>query len=115
MDSNTNFEKENQDYFLVEDELLNRIINSFKIPEKYEIFDMMKADYNNYNKRRGIEFIKENGRIKFNDPYINLLLEREVENIVTPLEEWNQRGFVNNNPPVDAEKNPDITYLTAES
>ena len=52
MDSNTNVEKENQEYFIVEDDILNSIINSFKIPEKYEIFDMMKADYNNYNKRR---------------------------------------------------------------
>ena len=110
MDSDKKDSNENNDYFIVEDDILNDIINSFKIPEKYDPFDFSKVDYNNYNKNRGIEFIKENGKIRLNDPLINLILEKEAENILTPLEEWQQRGFVNNNE--NATKKIEVTYRT---
>ena len=110
MDSYTKDSNESKDYLIVDDDVLNDIINSFKIPERCDPFDFSKVDYNNHNKNRGIEFIKENGRIRLNDPYINLVLEKATENILTPLEEWEQRGFVNNNE--NAKKKIEVTYRT---
>ena len=110
MDSYIKDSNESEDYFIVNDVVLNDIINSFKVKEKYDPFDFSKVDYNNHNKNRGIEFIKEKGRIKLNDPLINLVLEKEAENILTPLEEWQQRGFVNNNE--NAKKKIEVTYRT---
>jgi hypothetical protein len=42
MDSDNKDSNENNDYFIVEDDILNDIINSFKIPEKYDPFDFSK-------------------------------------------------------------------------
>ena len=110
MDSYTKDSNENKDYLVVDDDVLNDIIKSFKIPERCDPFDFSKVDYNNHNKNRGIEFIKENGRIRLNDPYINLVLEKATEDICSPLEEWEKRGFVNNNE--NAKKKIEVTYRT---
>jgi hypothetical protein len=43
-----------------------------------------------------------------NDPLINILIEESAKNIVTPLEEWNNRKLVNNN----IQDKKDISYYT---
>ncbi len=42
------------------------------------------------------------------DPLINILIEESAKTIVTPLEEWNNRNFINNN----IQDKKDISYIT---
>lgn len=65
---------------------------------KYSIINLKDFDINNYYKNKGIDHIKDNMKItKIDDPVIDLILEEEAKKIMTPLEEWNIRGFINNN------------------
>ena len=54
-----------------------------------------KLMYNDYYINQGIDYIKRNE--KLNDPLMNLVFEKEAENITTPLNDWKKRGFDNNN------------------
>ena len=77
-------------------DILNDIINQFSNNEKE--FDYILFDYNNYYKNEGINHIKKNLKTNIDDPLIDLILEKEAENIKQPLDEWLDRGFINNNP-----------------
>lgn len=68
-----------------------------KLKELDEDFgeDLSKISYNDYFKHQGINYIKRD--VKLNDPLMNLIFEKEAENIKTPLDEWNDKNFINNN------------------
>jgi hypothetical protein len=68
-----------------------------KLKELDEDFgeDLSKISYNDYFKHQGINYIKRN--VKLNDPLMDLIFEKEAENIKTPLDEWNDKSFINNN------------------
>ena len=57
--------------------------------------DLSKISYNDYYIKQGVDYIKRD--VKLNDPLMNLIFEKEAENIKTPLEEWNEKSFINNN------------------
>ena len=105
-------EKQDIKFVLEDDELLQSITNQFKQKEqKEEInnnFDFSKVDYNNYHKNNGIQYIKSKMKSGLDDPLINILIEESAKNIVTPLEEWNNRNFINNN----IQDKKDISYIT---
>ena len=96
-------EKSDITYDMVSEEMENfiiqDIINQFKPiehdtnEEKGE--DISKIAYNNYYINQGVDFVKR--KSKLNDPLLNLIFEKEAENITTPLDEWNMRDFKNNN------------------
>jgi hypothetical protein len=64
--------------------------------EKTIIINLEDFDINNYYKNQGIEYIKQKHHLK-DDPIIDLVLEEEAKQIMTPLEEWIAKGFKNNN------------------
>ena len=102
-------EKENIKFVLEDNELLQSITNQFKQKEEQNNnFDFSKVDYNNYYKNNGIQHIKSKMKSGLNDPLINILIEESAKNIVTPLEEWNNRKLVNNN----IQNKKDISYIT---
>ena len=96
-------EKSDITYDMVSEEMENfiiqEIINQFKPiehdtnEEKGE--DISKISYNNYYINQGVDYIKRN--VKLNDPLLNLIFEKEADNLKTPLDEWNMRDFKNNN------------------
>ena len=96
-------EKSDITYDMVSEEMENfiiqEIINQFKPiehdtnEEKGE--DISKISYNNYYINQGVDYIKRN--VKLNDPLMNLIFEKEADNLKTPLDEWNMRDFKNNN------------------
>ncbi len=57
--------------------------------------DISKISYNDYYINQGVDYIKRN--VKLDDPLMNLIFEKEAENITTPLNEWELRDFKNNN------------------
>ena len=57
--------------------------------------DISKISYNDYYINQGVDYVKRN--VKLNDPLMNLIFEKEAENITTPLDEWQFRDFQNNN------------------
>ena len=57
--------------------------------------DISKISYNDYYINQGVDYVKRN--VKLNDPLMNLIFEKEAENITTPLDEWELRDFKNNN------------------
>ena len=57
--------------------------------------DISRISYNDYYINQGVDYIKRN--VKLNDPLMNLIFEKEAENITTPLDEWQFRDFQNNN------------------
>ena len=57
--------------------------------------DISKISYNDYYINQGVDYVKRN--VKLNDPLMNLIFEKEAENITTPLHEWQLRDFQNNN------------------
>ena len=102
-------EKENIKFVLEDDELLQSITNQFKQKEEpNNNFDFSKVDYNNYYKNNGIQHIKSKMKSGLNDPLINILIEESAKNIVSPLEEWNNRNLINNN----IQDKKDISYYT---
>ena len=83
----------------MENLIIHDIINQF-IPfsngvdeEKGE--DISKISYNDYYINKGVDYVKRN--VKLNDPLMNLIFEKEAENVTTPLDEWELRDFKNNN------------------
>ena len=83
----------------MENLIIHDIINQF-IPysngvdeEKSE--DISKIFYNDYYINQGVDYVKRN--VKLNDPLMNLIFEKQAENITTPLNEWELRDFKNNN------------------
>ena len=105
-------ENQNFTYVLEDEEFLQSITNQFKPKEQKEQlkddFDFSKVDYNNYYVNNGIQHIKSKMKSNLNDPLINILIEESAKNIVTPLEEWNNRKLVNNN----IQDKKDISYIT---
>ena len=57
--------------------------------------DISKISYNDYYINQGVDYIKRN--VKLDDPLMNLIFEKEAENLKTPLDEWELRDFKNNN------------------
>ena len=57
--------------------------------------DISKISYNDYYINQGVDYIKRN--VKLNDPLMNLIFEKEAENLKTPLDEWELKDFKNNN------------------
>ena len=82
----------------MENFIIHDIINQFKPfsngadEEKSE--DISKISYNDYYINQGVDYVKRN--VKLNDPLMNLIFEKEAENITTPLDEWELRDFKNN-------------------
>ena len=79
--------------------IINDIINQFK-PINYETEetkgeDISKISYNDYYINQGVDYIKRN--VKLDDPLMNLIFEKEAENLKTPLDEWQLKDFKNNN------------------
>ncbi len=111
-------DNQNFTYVLEDEEFFKSITDQFKPKEpneekeyKKDNFDFSKVDYNNYYKNNGVEYIKSKMKNGLNDPLMNILIEESAKNIVTPLEEWNKRNFVNNN--VNEKKEVSYyTYLT---
>ena len=108
-------EKQNIKFVLEDDVLLQSITNQFKSKEQIEVkeqiddnIDFSKVDYNNYYINNGIQHIKSKMKSGLDDPIINILIEESAKNIVTPLEEWNNRNFINNN----IQDKKDISYIT---
>lgn len=96
--------------FITDDLFLNSLITQLITkPEEKEMinFDFSKVNYNDFYKDNAEEIIKRKLNIKLNDPYINLIVQKQIQEIEfkTPLEDWKSRNFINNN------KNEDITYL----
>ena len=101
--------------FITDDLFLNSLIAQLTTkPEAKEMnnFDFSKVNYNNMFQQNAEEIIKRKLNIKLNDPYINLIVQKQIEEIEfkTPLEDWKSRNFINNN---NNEKSneKDITYL----
>ena len=61
----------------------------------FVVEDISKISYNDYYIKKGVDYIKKD--VKLNDPLMNLIFEKEAENIKTPLDEWNNKEFINNN------------------
>ena len=83
----------------MENLIIHDIINQF-IPysngvEESKGEDISKISYNDYYINQGVDYVKRN--VKLNDPLMNLIFEKEAENITTPLDEWELRDFKNNN------------------
>jgi hypothetical protein len=64
---------------------------------KKVLLDFDALNFNNYYKDMGIEYIKASNKIYLDDPIIDLILQKEADKILTPLEDWNLRKFKNNN------------------
>ena len=83
----------------MENFIINDIISQFmpmKNDESNESKeDISKISYNDYYINQGVDYIKRN--IKLDDPWMNLIFEKEVENLKTPLNEWELKDFKNNN------------------
>ena len=83
----------------MENFIINDIISQFmpiKNDESNESKeDISKISYNDYYINQGVDYVKR--KTKLDDPLMNLIFEKESENITTPLDEWNMRDFKNNN------------------
>ena len=108
-------EKRDIKFIIEDDEFIQSITSQFKLKEGKEQkeqlkddFDFSKVDYNNYYVNNGIQHIRSKMKSGLNDPLINILIEESAKNIVTPLEEWNNRKLVNNN----IQDKKDISYYT---
>lgn len=85
----------------MENFIINDIISQF-MPMKNDANesneskeDISKISYNDYYINQGVDYIKRN--VKLNDPLMNLIFEKEAENLKTPLNEWELKDFKNNN------------------
>ena len=104
-------------FVIEDDDFINSITNQFKPKQQLkEDFDFSKVDYNNYYINNGVQHIKQRLKTNLDDPYINLIINDAAKSIVTPLEEWNRRKFVNNNIHNEQQKEQkpekDISYIT---
>ena len=83
----------------MENFIINDIISQFmpmKNDESNESKeDISKISYNDYYINQGVDYVKRN--VKLNDPLMNLIFEKEAENLKTPLDEWQLKNFKNNN------------------
>jgi len=64
-------------------------------------FDFEALNYNHYFIDNAEQIIKERLKITLNDPYINKFVEETAKQIKkedkTPLDDWKERQFINNN------------------
>jgi hypothetical protein len=105
----------NKDEFITDDLFLNSLIAQLTTkPDEKELnnFDFSKLNYNDFFKDNAEEIIKRKLNIKLNDPYINLIIQNQIEEIEfkTPLEDWKSINFTNNNNNENSNEK-DITYL----
>ena len=71
-------------------------INLNEKEKKIELEDSLY--YTDYYKHQGLNYIKKRGNITLDDPLIDMILELDVPNIKTPLEEYNIRNkFITKN------------------
>ena len=88
-------------------QLIDNIIDQFKISDEKQVDDvsddvsedLSKITYNDYYKFQGINYIKRN--IKFNHSFLDPVFEAMVQNIKTPLEEWEERFPKQNDKPAN--------------
>ena len=84
-------------------QLIDNIIDQFKISDEKQVDevsenvseDVSKITYNDYYKNEGINYIKRN--IKFNHSFLDPVFKAMAQNIKTPLEEWEERFFSDQN------------------
>jgi hypothetical protein len=89
---------------IIDDDFLNTLI--YELTTKPEDrpnplnFDLSKVNYNHYFTDNAEEIIKNRLNVNQNDPYINLVIDKQVEEIKeknkSNLEDWVDRGFINN-------------------
>ena len=103
----------------ITDEFLNTLIYELTTkpenrPQRVN-FNLSKVNYNHFFTDNAEEIIKNRLNINQNDPYINLVIDKQVEEIKeknkSNLEDWIDRGFINNTK--TDEKN--INYITYDS
>ena len=73
-------------------DIINDIINDL-IPKRHII---ALPEYNNYYQNQGTNHIKKRLKTDIDDSLFDLILEKEAENISTPLQEWYDKKFINN-------------------
>ena len=81
--------------FIIHDIISQFMPNKNETNEEKGEEDISKISYNDYYINQGVDYIKRN--VKLNDPLMNLIFEKEAENLKTPLDEWELRDFKNNN------------------
>lgn len=89
---------------IINDEFLNSLIYELttKIQDRpQQKIDFQGFNYNHYFTDNAENIIKERLNIKQNDPFINLVIDQQVKEIQeknnSNLDDWNERGFINNN------------------
>jgi hypothetical protein len=89
---------------IIHDDFLNSLIYELttKIEDRQNHkFDFEGLNYNHYFIDNAEQIIKERLKITLNDPYINKFVEETAKQIKkedkTPLDDWKERQFINNN------------------
>ena len=88
---------------IINDEFLNSLIYELTVKPQdrpQQKIDFQGLNYNHYFTDNAEQIIKERLNIKQNDPFINLVIEqvKEIqEKNNSNLDDWNERGFINNN------------------
>ena len=89
---------------IIDDDFLNSLIYELTVKpqdRKQSNIDLQGLNYNHYFTDNAEQIIKERLNIKQNDPFINLVIDQQVKEIQeknnSNLDDWNERGFINNN------------------
>ena len=89
---------------IINDDFLNSLIYELtvKIEDRpQQKFNFQGLNYNHYFTDNAEQIIKDRLRITLNDPYINKFVEETAKQIQetnkSNLDDWNERGFINNN------------------
>jgi hypothetical protein len=81
--------------FIIHDIISQFMPNKNETNEEKGEEDISKISCNDYYINQGVDYIKRN--VKLDDPLMNLIFEKEAENLKTPLDEWELKDFKNNN------------------
>ena len=89
---------------IINDDFLNSLIYELTVKpqdRKQPNIDFQGLNYNHYFTDNAEQIIKERLNIKQNDPFINLVINQQVKEIQeknnSNLDDWFERGFINNN------------------
>ena len=89
---------------MINDDFLNSLIYELTVKpqdRKQPNIDIQGLNYNHYFTDNAEQIIKDRLRITLNDPYINKFVEETAKQIQkedkTPLKDWEEREFINNN------------------
>lgn len=89
---------------MINDDFLNSLIYELTVKQEdrpQQKFNFQELNYNHYFTDNAEQIIKERLRITLNDPYINKFVEETAKEIQeknnSNLDDWNERGFINNN------------------